>query len=75
MTITSIDDDGTGTVELAGLHHHVDLALIEDPRPGDYVLIHAGFAIEKLDTEEANTRLQLFRSMAEIHQKETGSAQ
>jgi hydrogenase expression/formation protein HypC len=35
------------------------------PQPGDYVIIHAGFAIHCLDEEEAKRNLALFRSLAE----------
>lgn len=34
--------------------------LDEDPRVGDYVIVHAGFAIHKIDEEEAKKTLQLF---------------
>jgi hydrogenase expression/formation protein HypC len=37
--------------------------MIENPQVGDYVLIHAGFAIEKLDREEAEENLVYFRDM------------
>ena len=44
----------------------VDVSLVEDPRPGDHVIVHAGFAIEILSLQEAGERLRLFRQMAEI---------
>ncbi len=44
--------------ELQGVRRRVRLDLVEDCRVGDYVLIHAGFAIEKLDEEEAKKSLQ-----------------
>ena len=43
----------------------VDLTLIRDPKIGDYVIIHAGYAIDLLDLEEAEERLKLFRAMEE----------
>ena len=43
--------------------------LIEDPKIGDYVIVHAGFAIEKLDEQEAIERIEMFRQMrAELDQ-------
>lgn len=74
MKIIAITEDSMGTVELDGVRHSVGLMLIEDPQIGDYVLIHAGFAIEKLATAEADARLKLFESLAEIYRQETGDA-
>jgi hydrogenase expression/formation protein HypC len=47
------------------LETEVDLTLIEDPKVGDYVIIHAGYAIDLLDLEEAQERLKLFRALEE----------
>ena len=38
-------------VETMGFMHRVNIQLIEDIMPGDYVLVHAGFAIQKIDTQ------------------------
>jgi hydrogenase expression/formation protein HypC len=43
----------------------VHLDLLEGVSPGDYVLVHAGFAIEKLNKEEAEKTLALFREIAD----------
>lgn len=43
----------------------VYLDLIEEVSVGDFVLVHAGFAIEKLDKEEAEKTLSLFREVAD----------
>lgn len=64
MEITEIAESGLGIGELDGSRHEVDLSLLDDPRMGDYVIVHAGFAIEKLDVEEANERLKLFEELA-----------
>ena len=64
MQLTALRKDGTGIADLAGSRHEVDLSLIEGPRSGDYVIVHAGFAIEKLDEDEANARLALFEELA-----------
>jgi hydrogenase expression/formation protein HypC len=49
-------------VEMQGNFITADLSLVDDPAPGDWVLVHAGFAIEKLDPEEARETLALFDS-------------
>jgi hydrogenase expression/formation protein HypC len=50
-------------VDVLGNETETDLRLIENPAVGDYVLIHAGFAIEKLEPDDARQRLALFREM------------
>ncbi len=45
-------NDSIATISVDGALREVDVSLIEDPRLGDYVLIHAGFAIHKWDKSE-----------------------
>ena len=59
-----------GVVDLDGARYDADLTLIEDPKVGDYVLVHAGYAIETLDRREAEERIALFEEMAAFHRKE-----
>ncbi len=66
MLIDSVEADGTASVSMAGVTHRVNVSLVADPKPGEYVIIHAGFAIEKLNVEEAEARLGLFSELAEI---------
>ncbi|MEE9306472.1 MAG: HypC/HybG/HupF family hydrogenase formation chaperone [Spirochaetia bacterium] len=65
MKIMKIDSAGKALVKQDDLETEVDLTLIEDPKVGDYVIIHAGYAIDLLDLEEALERLKLFRAMEE----------
>ena len=59
-----IEKKGTlGVAEIGGLKHEVDLRLLEDIQVGDYVIIHAGFGIQKLDTKEAEETLSLLKEM------------
>ena len=67
MRIESVAGDGSGIVDLNGVRHAVDLTLIEAPCPGDHVIVHAGFAIERLDPAEADARIEMFRSLAETN--------
>ena len=64
MQITEIAESGLGVGDLDGSRHVVDLSLLDDPQTGDYVFVHAGYAIEKLDVAEANERLKLFEELA-----------
>lgn len=53
--------EGTkGIISYGGAKREIDLSLIEDPRIGEYVIVHAGFAIEKLDEAEARETLKIF---------------
>ncbi|MCP4600736.1 MAG: HypC/HybG/HupF family hydrogenase formation chaperone [Proteobacteria bacterium] len=63
MKIIEIKGHGKGVTELEGTRYEVDLSLVEGASTGDYVIVHAGFAIEHLDIEEAEARLELFDQM------------
>ena len=60
MNITEINGD-IGIVESQGVKREVGLMLMEDIKVGDWVLIHAGFAISKLNQEEAEETMALLR--------------
>ena len=68
MTIKEVRENGTGIVELEGTRYDVDFSLIGDPKVGDFVIVHAGFAIERLDPEEADSRLEMFAEIAEMNE-------
>ena len=53
------------SVELGGLVRQARIMLVPDTKVGDYVLLHAGFAIQKLDEKEAEETLRLFAELAE----------
>jgi hydrogenase expression/formation protein HypC len=53
----------TSYVEFGSIKRKVDLRLLSDVAIGDYVMVHAGFAIEKLDKEEAIKTLSLFNDI------------
>ncbi|MHC5033827.1 MAG: HypC/HybG/HupF family hydrogenase formation chaperone [Planctomycetota bacterium] len=64
MPTRIIEVDGeVGKVELSGTVREVGLQLIRNPQVGDYVLIHAGFAIQKVDEEEAQETLKFLEEM------------
>lgn len=52
-----------GLVDAGGVTRKVSLALVEGASPGDYLLVHAGFAIEVIDAGEAEKTLELFRQL------------
>ena len=65
MKLVEITGSGVGKVDAGGVKADVSLAMAPDAKMGDYLIIHAGFAIEILDHEEAMIRLDLFRELAE----------
>ncbi len=50
-------------VNLGGVRKEISLALVEDAAVGDYVIVHVGFALQKLDPDEAEQTLALFAEM------------
>ena len=52
-------------VDVLGNVRSADLTLLDEVRVGDYVLVHAGFAIQRLEPEDAEETLDLFREMGE----------
>ncbi|WP_457574394.1 HypC/HybG/HupF family hydrogenase formation chaperone [Desulfolithobacter sp.] len=62
----SLLDPQVAVVDADGIRKEVRLDLVDRmPETGDYLIIHAGFAIHCLDAEEARTNLELMREMAE----------
>lgn len=49
--------------EIGGVRRRISVALTPEVRPGDYVLVHAGFAISILDEDEARESLALFKEL------------
>ena len=70
MEIKAILNTESALARQGGTDMEVNISLLENPKPGDYVIVHAGFAIETLDLEEAEDRIELFRQMEE--QNSTG---
>lgn len=56
--------DGAAIVELGGVRREISVMLLDNASVGDWVIIHAGFAIEKLSESEAEQTLALFREIA-----------
>jgi hydrogenase expression/formation protein HypC len=57
-------------VDVAGVQRTVNVGLLDEPAPGDWVLIHVGFALSKVDEEEAQATLGLLRRMGEAFEQE-----
>lgn len=59
-----------GVIELSGSRKTVLLTLVENPRVGQYVLLHAGYAIEVIDEAEVRDLAALHRMISEVGEKE-----
>ena len=62
MRVVTIDGD-VAICEIDGVRREASLMMVDDVTVNDYVLIHAGFAIEKLDESEAEETLRQMREV------------
>lgn len=58
--VLSLHDDGSATVDLGGVRQRVSMALVEGVGVDDYVVVHVGYALTRLDEDEAQRTLALF---------------
>lgn len=61
--IAELLDEDQAIVEMDGVRKEISIALIDEARVGDYVIVHVGYALSKLDPEEAAKTLALFAQM------------
>ena len=57
--VIELRDDGSATVELDGVRQQVSLALLDGVKVDDYVVVHVGYALSRLDEAEAKQTLAL----------------
>ena len=65
MKLIKVEGD-KGLVELSGVEKEVSLSLLKDFKVGDYLIIHAGFAIEKINEEEAKETLSIWEEIGNL---------
>ncbi len=69
--ITKIENN-MATIDVEGVQRKASLLLLEDAQVGDYVIVHAGFAIHKLDEAAAQETLDLLReAIAAVEKRES----
>jgi hydrogenase expression/formation protein HypC len=74
--VVQLLDNDQALVEVGGVRNTISLMLVDGVQVGDYVIVHVGFAIARLDAEEAEKTLALFEEIArqlplpshEVHQ-------
>jgi hydrogenase expression/formation protein HypC len=62
-------------VDVSGVLRTISVGLLDEVHPGDWVLIHVGFALSKVDEEEAHATLALLREMGEAYEQELAELQ
>ena len=65
VKVVELLDDDQATVDVGGVRKEISLALVDGIAVGDYVILHVGYAIQKLDAEEAEKTLALFAELSE----------
>jgi len=75
QVVALVDDvNRLATVEVAGVRRNVNIGLLDGDGvgvvPGDWVLIHVGFALSKVDEDEAKDTLRLLQEMGEAYEQE-----
>ena len=68
--VIELADGDMATVALEGVKKRSSVALLEDVTPGDYVLVHVGYAIQKLEPEEAAATWQVLDELFESNELE-----
>ena len=63
----SSENANSALIDVAGVRRRVDLALLEDdmPKPGDWVLIHVGFAMSKISEQDALEQMRILEALGE----------
>jgi hydrogenase expression/formation protein HypC len=61
--VVEVHDRHWATVEVGGTSKRVSIDLVDDVQVGDYVLLHVGFALQRIDEAEARSTLALFEEM------------
>jgi hydrogenase expression/formation protein HypC len=61
--VVALQGSDMATVDLGGVRKRISIALVPEVQIGDYVIVHVGYAIGLLDTEEAEATLKLFAEL------------
>ena len=64
------ESNGLARVDVAGVRRTINVGLLDDTRAGDWVLVHVGFAISRVDESEARETLALLEGMGADYEQE-----
>jgi hydrogenase expression/formation protein HypC len=59
VRVVSLLGDGRAVVDAGGVHTEISMALVQGIQPGEYVIVHVGFALARLDPVEAERTLRI----------------
>ena len=63
-------EEYSAIIDIMGIESKVNSQLIEEPKIGDYILFHAGCAIQKIDADYFEELQKVFQSMLEVNEKD-----
>jgi hydrogenase expression/formation protein HypC len=66
--------EGLGIIDADGVIREISLLLLDEAKVGDYVIVHAGFALHKIDEEAAMESLSILREALALTEQETDEA-
>lgn len=69
VRVVELREGDQAMVDVGGVRKEISLALVDGIAVGDYVILHVGFAIQKLDAEEAEKTLALFAEMGDMQEQ------
>ncbi|HVO90824.1 MAG TPA: HypC/HybG/HupF family hydrogenase formation chaperone [Casimicrobiaceae bacterium] len=64
--VVALTEPDAALIDVGGVRKTISLELVEGIAPGDYVVVHVGYALARLDPEEAQRTLALFASAGEL---------
>lgn len=67
--VEQLTDENHAIVNLGGIRKEISLVLVENIVPGDYVIVHVGFALQKLDQAEAEQTLAMFTEISALNKE------
>lgn len=70
--VSELLGDDMAKVEVGGVTKEISLGLVEDVHEGDFVIVHVGYALSKMDAAEADRTLKLFEEMGGSVQEALG---
>ncbi len=63
--IVTVNSAEEALADLGGIQKTINVSLIENPQPGDWVVVHVGFALQKIDEEQAQKTLRELAALGE----------
>lgn len=66
--VVELRDADQAVIEVAGVRKLISLALVDDIAVGDYVIVHVGYALTRLDPDEAQRTLEAFAELGDLQE-------